>query len=163
MAQPHWIIIHGLRHKESGRGRGPFWKGLPSPSPNPSPIPLKLLCADGSFPSMKQRAAPRPASHQNRIPEYGCGFPDPFNTLIALTISQTYGCGSLIIFKALSEYTVVLFSQYDETIDFLSNLFRWRLHDWGILSVIPLKFQEIKHQPFPMAQPHWIMIHGLRH
>ena len=112
----------GIRNR--GGGRAPFEKGLPSPSPNPSPIPLKLLCADGSFPSMKQRAAPRLASHQNRIPEYGCGFPDPFNTLIALTISQTHGCGSLIAFKALSEYTVVLFSQYDETIDFLSNLFR---------------------------------------
>ena len=27
------------------------------------------------------------------------------------------------------------------------------LHDWGILLVIPLAFQEMKHQPLPMTQP----------
>ena len=27
------------------------------------------------------------------------------------------------------------------------------LHDWGILLVIHLEFQEIKHQPFSMTQP----------
>jgi len=27
------------------------------------------------------------------------------------------------------------------------------LHGWGILLVISLEFQEIKHQPFFMAQP----------
>ena len=47
---------------------------------------------------------------------------------------------------------VVFSRQYAENICF----FRFSadgLHDWGILLVIPLEFQEIKHQPFPMTQP----------
>ena len=47
---------------------------------------------------------------------------------------------------------VVLFQQYAENKGFFSNLSAGGLHDWGVL-VIPLEFQEIKHQPFPMAQP----------
>ena len=47
---------------------------------------------------------------------------------------------------------VVLFQQDAENRGFFSNLSASGLHDWGVL-VIPLEFQEIKHQPFPMAQP----------
>ena len=35
---------------------------------------------------------------------------------------------------------------------FLSH-FADGLHDWGILLVTPLEFQEITYQPFSMAQP----------
>ena len=55
--------------------------------------------------------------------------------------------------KALSEYMVVLFHQYTENIYFLSNFSVGGLHDWGILLVISLEFQEVKHQPFSMTQP----------
>ena len=47
---------------------------------------------------------------------------------------------------------VVLFQQDAENRGFFSNLSASGLRDWGVL-VIPLEFQEIKHQPFPMAQP----------
>lgn len=36
---------------------------------------------------------------------------------------------------------------------FFSNFSADGIHVWGILLVIPLKFQEIKHQPFPMTSP----------
>ena len=48
---------------------------------------------------------------------------------------------------------VVLFQQNAEKRDFFSNLSTDGLHDGGTLLVIPLEFQEIKHQPFPMTQP----------
>ena len=48
---------------------------------------------------------------------------------------------------------VVLFQQYAENRDFFSNFSADGLHDGGTLLVIPLEFQEIKHQPFPMTQP----------
>ena len=48
---------------------------------------------------------------------------------------------------------VALFQQYAENRDFFSNFSADGLHDGGTLLVIPLEFQEIKHQPFPMAQP----------
>ena len=32
------------------------------------------------------------------------------------------------------------------------QFFRWWLHEWGILLVISLEFQEIKHQPFSMTR-----------
>ena len=44
-------------------------------------------------------------------------------------------------------------SYYTENIAFFSSFPADGLHDWGILLVTPLEFQEIKHQPFPMAQP----------
>ena len=47
----------------------------------------------------------------------------------------------LFHFRSILRY--ILFS------DFSAN----RLHNRDILFAIPLKFQEIKHQPFPMAQP----------
>ena len=126
MAQPDWIIIHGLRHKESGRGKGPFWKRAPFPLPEPLPYPPKTFVCGRKFSLYEAKGRTEAYQPSKQYPRDGCGFSDPFNTLIALTISQTHGCGSLIAFKALSEYTVVLFSQYDETIDFLSNLFSWR-------------------------------------
>ena len=48
---------------------------------------------------------------------------------------------------------VALFQQYAEKRDFFSSFSADGLHDGGTLLVIPLEFQEIKHQPFPMAQP----------
>ena len=48
---------------------------------------------------------------------------------------------------------VVLFQQDAENRDFFSNFSADGLHDGRTLLVIPLEFQEIKHQPFPMAQP----------
>ena len=48
---------------------------------------------------------------------------------------------------------VALFQQYAENRDFFSNFSADGLHDGGTLLVIPLEFQEIKHQPFPMTQP----------
>ena len=42
---------------------------------------------------------------------------------------------------------------YVENIAFFSNLPADGLHDWGILFVISLEFQEIKYQPLPMTQP----------
>ncbi|WP_302552406.1 hypothetical protein [uncultured Bilophila sp.] len=47
----------------------------------------------------------------------------------------------------------VLSPQHGENNGFLSSFSASGLHAWGILSVIPLEFQEIRHQPFPMAQP----------
>ena len=44
-------------------------------------------------------------------------------------------------------------SHYVENIAFFSDFPADGLHDWGILFVTPLEFQEIKYQPFPMAQP----------
>ena len=44
-------------------------------------------------------------------------------------------------------------SVYDEKRGFFFNFLADGLHDWGILLGIPLEFQEIKHQPLPMAQP----------
>ena len=44
-------------------------------------------------------------------------------------------------------------SVYDEKRGFFFNFLADGLHDWGILLSIPLEFQEIKHQPLPMAQP----------
>ena len=44
-------------------------------------------------------------------------------------------------------------SVYDEKRGFFFNFLADGLHDWGILLGIPLEFQEIKHQPFPTAQP----------
>ena len=48
---------------------------------------------------------------------------------------------------------VALFQQYVENTGFFSNFSAGGRHDGGTLLVIPLEFQEIKHQPFPMAQP----------
>ncbi|MBS6141250.1 MAG: hypothetical protein KH745_01415 [Bilophila sp.] len=48
---------------------------------------------------------------------------------------------------------VVLFQQYVENKDFFSNFSAGGRRDGGTLLVIPLKFQEIEHQPFSMAQP----------
>ena len=48
---------------------------------------------------------------------------------------------------------VVLFQQDAENRDFFSSFSADGLHDGRTLLVIPLEFQEIKHQPFPMAQP----------
>ena len=55
--------------------------------------------------------------------------------------------------KALSEYQVVLFQKNAENRVFFPNFSADGLHNRSILSVIPLEFQEIKHQPLPMAQP----------
>ena len=55
--------------------------------------------------------------------------------------------------KALSGYQVVLFQQDAENRGFFPNFSADGLHNRSILSVIPLEFQEIKHQPLPMAQP----------
>ena len=60
-------------------------------------------------------------------------------------------CGCLCL--ALSSYMVVLSWQYAESMCFFSSFSAGGLHDWGILLVISLKFQEIKHQPFSMTQP----------
>ena len=54
--------------------------------------------------------------------------------------------------KALSGYQVVLFQQDAENRGFFPNFSADGLHNRSILSVIPLEFQEIKHQPLPMAQ-----------
>ena len=43
----------------------------------------------------------------------------------------------------------LLYWMYGLSIDFPAD----GPHDWGIVSVISLEFQGIKHQPFPMAQP----------
>ena len=48
---------------------------------------------------------------------------------------------------------VVLFQQNAEKRDFFSNFSADGLHDGGTLLVVPLEFQERKHQPFPMTQP----------
>ena len=48
---------------------------------------------------------------------------------------------------------VALFQQYAEKRDFFSSFSADGLHDGGTLLVMPLEFQEIKHQPFPMTQP----------
>ena len=48
---------------------------------------------------------------------------------------------------------VALFQQYAENRDFFSNFSADGLHNWSILLVIPLEFQERKHQPFLMTQP----------
>ena len=48
---------------------------------------------------------------------------------------------------------VVSFQQYAENRDFFSNFSADGLHNWSILLVIPLEFQERKHQPFLMTQP----------
>ena len=48
---------------------------------------------------------------------------------------------------------VVLSRQYTEKYMLFLQFSAGGLHDWGILLVIPLEFQEIKHQPLPMAQP----------
>ena len=68
-------------------------------------------------------------------------------------VAQPFQKSAAVIEKALSEYMVVLFHQYTENIYFLSNFSVGGLHDWGILLVISLEFQEIKHQPFSIAQP----------
>ena len=58
---------------------------------------------------------------------------------------------------------VVLFYQYIENIYFF-QFFAGGLHDWGILLVISLEFQEIKHQPFSMTQPNLkFKMRSLRH
>ena len=44
-------------------------------------------------------------------------------------------------------HLVVSYLQYTESPVF-SPVFADGLHDWGILLVIPLEFQGIKHQPF---------------
>ena len=56
---------------------------------------------------------------------------------------------------------VVLFQQDAENRDFFSNFSADGLHDGRTLLVIPLEFQEIKHQPFPMAQPagEYVLLH----
>ena len=48
---------------------------------------------------------------------------------------------------------VVLSRQYAEKYMLFLQFSAGGLHDWGILLVIPLEFQEIKHQPFSMTQP----------
>ncbi len=48
---------------------------------------------------------------------------------------------------------VALFQQHAEKRDFFSSFSAGGLHDGGTLLVMPLEFQEIKHQPFPMTQP----------
>ena len=48
---------------------------------------------------------------------------------------------------------VVLFQQYAENRDFFSNFFADGLHNWDTLLVIPLEFQEIKHQPCTLTEP----------
>ena len=50
---------------------------------------------------------------------------------------------------------VVLFQQNAEKRDFFSNFSADGLHDGGTLLVMPLEFQEIKHQPFPVTQPQY--------
>ena len=40
-----------------------------------------------------------------------------------------------------------------------SNFSAGGLHDWRILLVISLEFQEIRHQPFSMAQPKFYFNH----
>ena len=49
---------------------------------------------------------------------------------------------------------VVLSRQYAEKYMLFLQFSAGGLHDWGILLVIPLEFQEIKHQPFSMTQPY---------
>ena len=49
---------------------------------------------------------------------------------------------------------VVLLYQYIENIYFF-QFFAGGLHDWWILLVISLEFEEIKHQPFSMTQPNF--------
>ena len=46
-----------------------------------------------------------------------------------------------------------VFPQHGENTAFLSGFSADGLHNWGILLVIPLELQGIKHQPFPMTQP----------
>ncbi|WP_302551336.1 hypothetical protein [uncultured Bilophila sp.] len=48
---------------------------------------------------------------------------------------------------------VVLSRQYAEKYMLFLQFSAGGLHDWGILLVIHLEFQEIKHQPFSMTQP----------
>ena len=52
----------------------------------------------------------------------------------------------------------VLSSQHGGNTAFFSNLSTDGLHDGGTLLVVPLEFQEIKHQPFPMTQPNYLTI-----
>ena len=103
-----------------------FWKRAPFPLPEPLPYPPKTFVCGWKFSLDEAKGRTEACQPSKQYPREGCGFLDPFNTLIVLIISQTHGCGSLITFKALSEYTVVLFPQYGEIIDFLPNLFRWR-------------------------------------
>ena len=53
---------------------------------------------------------------------------------------------------------VVLFQQNAEKRDFFSTCSADGLHDGGTLLVVPLEFQERKHQPFPMTQPNYLTI-----
>jgi len=48
---------------------------------------------------------------------------------------------------------VILFQQYAENRDFFPNFSADGLHNWDTLLVIPLKFQEIKHQPYTLTEP----------
>jgi hypothetical protein len=48
---------------------------------------------------------------------------------------------------------VVSSPQHGETTTFFSSFPLGGIHAWGILLVIPLAFQGIKHQPFSMTQP----------
>ena len=55
--------------------------------------------------------------------------------------------------KALLEYVVVSSPQCFENIAFFSSFPLGGIHGSGMLSVIPLKLQGKKHQPFSMTQP----------
>ena len=90
---------------------------------------------------------------------YGCGMlliiPSEFQEIThqPFPVAQTFQKSAAVIEKALSEHMVVLLHQYTENICFFSNFSAGGLHDWRILLVISLEFQEITHQPFSMTQP----------
>ena len=50
---------------------------------------------------------------------------------------------------AYGRFIFTIYLKYRLLLNFLAD----GLHDWGILFVIPLEFQERKHQPFSTVQP----------
>ena len=56
-------------------------------------------------------------------------------------------------FGGLSWDMVASSPQDNEKYGLFSGFLIGGIHDYGILLAIPLEFQEIKHQPFPMTQP----------
>ena len=69
-------------------------------------------------------------------------------------MAKAFGCLFLWALRERLCHSIWLFYlYYAENIAFFSNFPADGLHDWGILLVTPLEFQEIKYQPFPMAQP----------
>ena len=138
-----------------GEGKGKLSsESFPFPSPSPTPFPSKtFVWVNGGHGerifSFRRRTSPGTAYKKPEAPPPAFSAALPQN--MAAPSPRHDEDGAFFVGSA-SVYGCFI-SVYDEKRGFFFNFLADGLHDWGILLSIPLEFQEIKHQPLPMAQP----------